>query len=254
MTQPELQTKGLVKRFGANTILDGIDFSLAKGEVAVILGPSGCGKSTFLRCLIGLETIDAGKVLLKGKPVTYAGTLRNGLGMVFQSYDLFPHLTVLENVTLAPVQVAGKTKVEAQKTAETLLKRVGLWEKRDFYPRELSGGQKQRVAIVRALAMNPSVMLFDEVTAALDPEMVHEVLQVILELADEGLSMVIVTHEMQFARSVADRIVFFDGGHIVEEGRPEEFFTHPRSERAREFLHTFDYERKTKVSADTDGR
>lgn len=227
MTQPELQTKGLVKRFGANTILDGIDFSLAKGEVAVILGPSGCGKSTFLRCLIGLETIDAGEVLLKGKPVTYAGTLRNGLGMVFQSYDLFPHLTVLENVTLAPVQVAGKTKVEAQKTAETLLKRVGLWEKRDFYPRELSGGQKQRVAIVRALAMNPSVMLFDEVTAALDPEMVHEVLQVILELADEGLSMVIVTHEMQFARSVADRIVFFDGGHIVEEGRPEEFFTHP---------------------------
>ena len=156
MTQPELQTKGLVKRFGANTILDGIDFSLAKGEVAVILGPSGCGKSTFLRCLIGLETIDAGEVLLKGKPVTYAGTLRNGLGMVFQSYDLFPHLTVLENVTLAPVQVAGKTKVEAQKTAETLLKRVGLWEKRDFYPRELSGGQKQRVAIVRALAMNPS--------------------------------------------------------------------------------------------------
>ena len=236
MTQPELQTKGLVKRFGANTILDGIDFSLAKGEVAVILGPSGCGKSTFLRCLIGLETIDAGEVLLKGKPVTYAGTLRNGLGMVFQSYDLFPHLTVLENVTLAPVQVAGKTKVEAQKTAETLLKRVGLWEKRDFYPRELSGGQKQRVAIVRALMMEPEVMLFDEPTSALDPEMVGEVLDVMKELAHTGMTMVVVTHEMGFAKEVANRVLFMDEGIILEQGSPAEIFTSPKSPRLKDFL------------------
>lgn len=250
MPRYELQTKGLVKRFGSSTILDGIDFSLAKGEVAVILGPSGCGKSTFLRCLIGLETIDAGEVLLKGEPLKYGSTLRNGLGMVFQSYDLFPHLTVMENVTLAPVQAAGMPKAQAEQKASQLLERVGLLEKRDFYPRQLSGGQKQRVAIVRALAMNPSVMLFDEVTAALDPEMVHEVLEVILELADSGLSMVIVTHEMQFARSVADRIIFLDGGRIVEESRPEEFFTNPKTQRAREFLHTFDYERKPKPSKD----
>ena len=244
MTEPQLQTRSLVKRFGTNTILDGIDFALNKGEVAVILGPSGCGKSTFLRCLIGLEAIDGGEIFLKGKPLGHDSTLRNGLGMVFQSYDLFPHLTVLENVTLAPIHVAGQSREEAEKTAQSLLTRVGLWEKRDFYPRQLSGGQKQRVAIVRALAMNPDVMLFDEVTAALDPEMVHEVLQVILELADEGLSMVIVTHEMQFARAVADRIVFLDEGKIIEETDPETFFTHPASQRARDFLPTFHYVRK----------
>jgi polar amino acid transport system ATP-binding protein len=209
-----------------------------------VVGPSGCGKSTFLRCLIGLEPIQKGEILLEGRPVRHDATLRSGIGMVFQSYDLFPHLTVMQNILLAPTKVAKADKAEAEKRAKALLERVGLWDKKDFYPRQLSGGQKQRVAIVRALAMNPEVMLFDEVTAALDPEMVREVLQVILELADEGLSMVIVTHEMQFARAVADRILFFDKGVIIEEAAPEEFFNHPKTERANEFLHTFSYERK----------
>lgn len=241
-----LQTRGLVKKFGDAVILNGIDFALHDKEVAVVLGPSGCGKSTFLRCLIGLEPIQAGEILLNGKPVRFGSTLRNGLGMVFQSYDLFPHLTVLENILLAPVHVAKRSREDALRQAEILLKRVRLWDKKDFYPRELSGGQKQRVAIVRALIMNPKVMLFDEVTASLDPEMVREVLEVILELADSGLSMVIVTHEMEFARAVADRVVFFDGGHIVEENTPEDFFTRPKTQRAFDFLHTFTYERKRK--------
>lgn len=238
-----LETRGLVKKFGDAVILNGIDFALHNKEVAVILGPSGCGKSTFLRCLIGLEPIQGGAIYLKGKKVEYGATLRNGIGMVFQSYDLFPHLTVLENILLAPTHVAGRSRADALEQAESLLKRVKLWDKRDFYPRQLSGGQKQRVAIVRALSMNPSVMLFDEVTASLDPEMVREVLEVILELADSGLSMVIVTHEMEFARAVADRVIFMDGGHIVEENTPEGFFTKPKTQRAFEFLHTFTYER-----------
>lgn len=198
-----LETRGLVKKFGDAVILNGIDFTLHDKEVAVILGPSGCGKSTFLRCLIGLEPIQGGNILLKGKPLEFGSTLRSGIGMVFQSYDLFPHLTVLENILLAPLHVAKRSREDALAQAETLLKRVKLWDKRDFYPRQLSGGQKQRAAIVRALSMNPSVMLFDEVTASLDPEMVREVLDVIVELADSGLSMVIVTHEMEFARAVA---------------------------------------------------
>lgn len=239
-----LETRGLVKKFGDAVILNGIDFSLHDKEVAVVLGPSGCGKSTFLRCLIGLEPIQGGVILLNGKEVSYGNTLRNGLGMVFQSYDLFPHLTVLENILLAPVHVAKRSRAQALVQAQQLLKRVRLWDKKDFYPRELSGGQKQRVAIVRALIMNPKVMLFDEVTASLDPEMVREVLEVILELADSGLSMVIVTHEMEFARAVADRIVFFDGGHIVEENTPQAFFTRPKTQRAYDFLHTFTYARK----------
>lgn len=240
----QLETRGLVKAFDNAVILNGIDFRLHKGEVVVVVGPSGCGKSTFLRCLIGLEPIQKGEILLEGRPVRHDATLRSGIGMVFQSYDLFPHLTVMQNILLAPTKVAKADKAEAEKRAKALLERVGLWDKKDFYPRQLSGGQKQRVAIVRALAMNPEVMLFDEVTAALDPEMVREVLQVILELADEGLSMVIVTHEMQFARAVADRILFFDKGVIIEEAAPEEFFNHPKTERANEFLHTFSYERK----------
>ena len=203
-----LETRGLVKKFGDAVILNGIDFTLHDKEVAVILGPSGCGKSTFLRCLIGLEPIQGGSILLKGKPLEFGSTLRSGIAQ-----------------------------------AETLLKRVKLWDKRDFYPRQLSGGQKQRAAIVRALSMNPSVMLFDEVTASLDPEMVREVLDVIVELADSGLSMVIVTHEMEFARAVADRIVFLENGHVVEENSPEAFFTTPKTKRAAEFLKTFTYTR-----------
>jgi polar amino acid transport system ATP-binding protein len=165
--------------------------------------------------------------------------MRQKIGMVFQSYDLFPHKTILQNITLAPIKVAGRTKADAEQEAETLLKRVGLWEKRDAYPRQLSGGQKQRVAIVRALCMHPEVMLFDEVTAALDPEMVREVLDVMLELASQGMTMVIVTHEMQFARAIADRVIFLEGGKIVEESVPEEFFTAPKTQRAKEFLQTF---------------
>ena len=238
-----LETRGLVKKFGDAVILNGIDFTLHDKEVAVILGPSGCGKSTFLRCLIGLEPIQGGSILLKGKPLEFGSTLRSGIGMVFQSYDLFPHLTVLENILLAPLHVAKRSREDALAQAETLLKRVKLWDKRDFYPRQLSGGQKQRAAIVRALSMNPSVMLFDEVTASLDPEMVREVLDVIVELADGGLSMVIVTHEMEFARAVADRIVFLENGHVVEENSPEAFFTTPKTKRAAEFLKTFTYTR-----------
>ena len=239
-----LETRGLVKKFGDAVILNGIDFTLHDKEVAVILGPSGCGKSTFLRCLIGLEPIQGGNILLKGKPLEFGSTLRSGIGMVFQSYDLFPHLTVLENILLAPpLHVAKRSREDALAQAETLLKRVKLWDKRDFYPRQLSGGQKQRAAIVRALSMNPSVMLFDEVTASLDPEMVREVLDVIVELADSGLSMVIVTHEMEFARAVADRIVFLENGHVVEENSPEAFFTTPKTKRAAEFLKTFTYTR-----------
>lgn len=241
-----IEVRGLVKKFGDAVVLNGIDFRLHPGEAAVILGPSGCGKSTFLRCLVGLEPLEAGEVLVAGRPADARGGARKGVGMVFQSYDLFPHLTVLENVLLAPLEVAKRSRAEVQAEAEALLRRVGLWEKRGAYPRELSGGQKQRVAIVRALAMKPEVMLFDEVTASLDPEMVREVLEVIVELADAGLSMVIVTHEMQFARAVADRILFFDGGRIVEEAPPEVFFTAPKAKRAADFLHSFEYNRRRK--------
>ena len=237
-----LETRGLVKKFGDAVILNGIDFTLHDKEVAVILGPSGCGKSTFLRCLIGLEPIQGGNILLKGKPLEFGSTLRSGIGMVFQSYDLFPHLTVLENILLAPLHVAKRSREDALAQAETLLKRVKLWDKRDFYPRQLSGGQKQRAAIVRALSMNPSVMLFDEVTASLDPEMVREVLDVILDLAAQGRTMIIVTHEMQFARAVADRIIFLEGGKIQEDETPDEFFEHPKTDRAKKFLNTFTFE------------
>jgi polar amino acid transport system ATP-binding protein len=243
MAEIQLQATGLVKSFGTETVLNGIDLAVHKGEVVVVLGPSGCGKSTLLRCLNGLEPINSGEILLDGEPITATGKnmsrMRQKIGMVFQSYDLFPHKTILQNVTLAPIKVAGRTKADAEQEAETLLKRVGLWEKRDAYPRQLSGGQKQRVAIVRALCMHPEVMLFDEVTAALDPEMVREVLDVMLELASQGMTMVIVTHEMQFARAIADRVIFLEGGSIVEQSAPEEFFTDPKTQRAKEFLQTF---------------
>ena len=243
----QLNARGIVKSFGEETVLNGIDLSVKKGEVVVVLGPSGCGKSTLLRCLNGLEQINSGEIFLDGEQITSTGKnmtrLRQKIGMVFQSYDLFPHKTIMDNVTLAPIKVQKRSKQEAEAEAETLLKRVGLWEKKDQYPRQLSGGQKQRVAIVRALCMHPEVMLFDEVTAALDPEMVREVLDVMLELAQQGLTMIIVTHEMQFARAIADRIIFLDGGVIVEETDPETFFTNPASPRAQQFLSTFSFEK-----------
>ena len=245
----QLQVSGLVKRFGTETVLNGIDLDVHKGEVVVVLGPSGCGKSTLLRCMNGLEPLTEGTIRLDGEEITTGGKkitrLRQKIGMVFQSYDLFPHKNIIDNLTLAPVKVQKRPKAEVEQDAEKLLKRVGLWEKRKAFPRELSGGQKQRVAIIRALCMNPEVMLFDEVTAALDPEMVREVLDVMLELAEQGMTMVIVTHEMQFARAIADRIIFLDRGHIVEEASPEEFFTSPKTQRARDFLQTFSYEKKS---------
>lgn len=244
----QLQVSGLVKQFGGETVLNGISLNVHKGEVVVVLGPSGCGKSTLLRCMNGLETPTAGKILLDGEEITSDGKkitrLRQKIGMVFQSYDLFPHKNIIDNITLAPVKVQKRPKSEVEQDAQKLLKRVGLWEKRKAFPRELSGGQKQRVAIVRALCMNPEVMLFDEVTAALDPEMVREVLDVMLELADQGMTMVIVTHEMQFARAISDRIIFLDHGKIVEDTAPERFFTDPKTQRAKEFLRTFSYEKR----------
>ncbi len=245
----QLKATGIIKKFGDDVVLNGIDLSVKRGEVVVVLGPSGCGKSTLLRCLNGLEQINGGEILLDGEAITSTGKnmtrMRQKIGMVFQSYDLFPHKTILDNITLAPIKVQKRSKAEAEAEAEKLLKRVGLWEKKDQFPRQLSGGQKQRVAIVRALCMHPEVMLFDEVTAALDPEMVREVLDVMLELAEQGLTMVIVTHEMQFARAIADRIMFLDGGKVVEEADPETFFTNPSSERAKQFLSTFSFDKHT---------
>ena len=212
----QLQVSNLKKQFGSETVLDGINLDIHKGEVVVVLGPSGCGKSTLLRCINGLETPTGGTVSVDGTEVTSSNKkitqIRQKIGMVFQSYDLFPHKNIMDNITLAPVKVQKRPRKEVEQDAERLLKRVGLWEKRKAFPRELSGGQKQRVAIVRALCMKPEVMLFDEVTAALDPEMVREVLEVMLELADRGMTMIIVTHEMQFARAIADRIIFLDAG------------------------------------------
>ncbi len=241
-----LSVNGLCKRFGDNTILEDVSFQVKKGEVVVVVGPSGCGKSTLLRCLNALEPIQGGEIRLNGEIVDSSAKdltqLRQRIGMVFQSYELFPHLSVLNNILIAPVQVQKRKKEAVTEEALALLERVGLKEKRDAYPRELSGGQKQRVAIVRALCMHPEMLLFDEVTAALDPEMVREVLDVILDLAREGKTMIIVTHEMQFARAIADRVLFIDNGGIVEEGSPADFFDHPRTERAKKFLHTFTYE------------
>ncbi|WP_104629312.1 amino acid ABC transporter ATP-binding protein [Helicobacter bizzozeronii] len=239
-----LQTIQLEKRYGDHAVLKGIDFSLSKGEAVVILGPSGCGKSSFLRCLNGLEEIQGGQILFNGEQIAHSKDwtkVRQKIGMVFQNYELFPHLSVLQNILLAPLKVQKRAKEEVTQQAQALLKRVGLEHKMQAHPRELSGGQKQRVAIVRALCMQPEVMLFDEVTASLDPEMVKEVLEVILELASEGMSMVIVTHEMKFARKVAHRIVFFDQGVVVEENSPQGFFENPQSERAQKFLEIFNF-------------
>lgn len=241
-----LRISGLTKKYGDVTALEGIDLDIREGEVTVILGPSGCGKSTLLRCMNGLETIAQGQIEFDGRVITAEGTkwpeIRQKIGMVFQSYELFPHMTILENILLGPLKVQKRERAEAQQQAETLLDRVGLLHRKDSYPRELSGGQKQRVAIVRALCMKPQLMLFDEVTAALDPEMVREVLDVMLELAKQGMTMAIVTHEMEFARAVADRIIFIDEGKITEISTPEEFFTHPKTERAQRFLNIFHFE------------
>lgn len=231
----------------AGGILKGVSLSVERGEVVVILGPSGCGKSTLLRCINGLESIQGGTISLDGEVISNRTKemylIRQKVGMVFQSYDLFPHMTVLQNILLGPMKAQKRSRNEVESEAEALLKRVGLYEKKDAYPRQLSGGQKQRVAIVRALCMHPQVMLFDEVTAALDPEMVREVLDVMIELAKEGQTMLIVTHQLEFARAVADKIVFIDDGLIVEEDTPEQFFNNPKTERARKFLSAFMFDR-----------
>ena len=236
----------LSKAFGDLKVLTNISTQIRKGDVVCVIGPSGSGKSTFLRCMNLLETPTGGHIYFEGTDITDPKTnidkLRQKMGMVFQQFNLFPHMTILDNMTLAPMKLLGRPKDEAETEALKLLERVGLLERKDAYPRQLSGGQKQRVAIVRALIMKPEIMLFDEVTAALDPEMVREVLDVMLELAKSGSTMMIVTHEMQFARAVADKIVFLDGGEIVETGAPEEFFNRPKTERARRFLHTFTFD------------
>ena len=240
-----LRIENLKKSYGDLLILDDISLTVNAGEVIVIIGPSGCGKSTFLRCLNGLEEIQEGKVILHDEvinPVTKnIQKSRQKIGMVFQNYDLFPHKNILQNLILAPGVVQKRKKNEAIEEAVKLLQRVGLENKKDNYPRQLSGGQKQRAAIARALIMKPEILLLDEITAALDPEMVREVLQVVLDLAKEGRTMVIVTHEMEFAKAVADRIIFMDGGKIIEEGAPAEFFTSPKTDRAKKFLASFNY-------------
>ena len=229
------------KRAGIkNEVLKGINEHIEKGEVVVVIGPSGSGKSTFLRCLNLLEVPTSGEIIFEGKNITDKkvdiNKIREKMGMVFQQFNLFPHKTVLENLTLAPIQVLGMEQEAANQKALELLKRVGLSDKKDVYPNKLSGGQKQRVAIARALCLGPEVMLFDEPTSALDPEMVIEVLEVMQELAKEGMTMVVVTHEMGFARTVGDRVIFLENGKIIEEAKSEDFFTHPKSERAKDFL------------------
>ena len=241
-----IQVKDLKKAFGTNQVLDGITTDICQGEVVAVIGPSGSGKSTFLRSLNLLEVPTGGQILFEGTDITDPkvdiNRHRQKIGMVFQQFNLFPHKTVKQNIMLAPVELKLMTKDEASKKADELLARVGLPDKANAYPDMLSGGQKQRIAIARSLAMNPDVMLFDEPTSALDPEMVREVLQVVLELAKTGMTMLIVTHEMEFARSVADRVIFMDKGNIVEENTPEQFFDNPETDRAKQFLNSFHYE------------
>jgi polar amino acid transport system ATP-binding protein len=234
-----LAVQGLVKSFGKHTVLKGIDLTVGEHEVVALIGASGSGKSTLLRCINLLEPIDTGRIFLAGAEITRprnVNDVRRRIGIVFQAYNLFPHMSVLRNVTLAPRDVLGLSRAEAQERATSLLDRFGLADKRDEYPDRLSGGQQQRVAIVRALAMQPELMLFDEVTSALDPELVAEVLQVIGELAAGGMTMIIATHEMSFARDIANRVCFLDGGTIIEEGTPEQIFTAPREPRTQQFL------------------
>jgi polar amino acid transport system ATP-binding protein len=248
MTEPMVKLQGICKRFGKLEVLKGVDIEIGRGEVVCVLGPSGSGKSTLLRCVNLLEPPEEGEVFIEGHDICKgpgSGTgeesweldfVRQRVGIVFQQFNLFPHKTALENVTLAQEQVLGRSKQEAQAKATELLERVGLGDQLSQYPETLSGGQQQRVAIARALAMDPHVMLFDEVTSALDPELVKEVLDVMRELAEEGMTMMVVTHEIGFAREVADRVIFMDGGVIVEEGPPAEVLESPREERTRQFL------------------
>ena len=240
MTESKIKVTDLKKSFGENHVLKGIDIEIDAGEVVCVIGPSGSGKSTFLRCLNRLEEATEGQILVDGDSITDSKAnvdrIRRHMGMVFQQFNLFPHMSVLDNLTFAPVQLKLKTREEAEAKAKQLLARVGLAEKVDAMPRSLSGGQQQRVAIARALAMEPDIMLFDEPTSALDPEMVCEVLDVMRELAREGMTMVVVTHEMGFAHDVADRVVFVDGGVIQEQGTPEEVLDNPQNPRTRSFL------------------
>ena len=240
-----LEVKDMVKAYDGDPIFDGFSMDVETGDVVAVLGPSGCGKSTLLRCINGLEKIQGGDILLKGESVVKREKdmpdVRKKIGMVFQSYELFGHMKVLDNLTLGPVKAKGEDKAEAEKRALALLDRVGLKDKADSYPRSLSGGQQQRVAILRAMLMDPELFLFDEVTAALDPEMVQEVLALVGELAKEGKTMLIVTHEMEFARKVANRILFIEEGRIVEDTNPETFFERPETERSRQFLEGLHY-------------
>ena len=235
-----IKIRNLHKSFGDLEVLKGIDLEIKKGEIVTIVGPSGSGKSTVLRCMNLLEVPTTGQIIFEGTDITdkkvNIDEVRQRIGMVFQNFNLFPNMTVLDNITLAPMRLKKLSKEEANKKAEGLLDRVGLLDKKDSYPSQLSGGQKQRIAIARALAMEPDMMLFDEPTSALDPEMVKEVLDVIKELAEEGMTMAIVTHEMGFAKEVADRLLFVDGGKIIEDDKPEVVFEYPKNERAREFF------------------
>ena len=246
MAEELLKIEHLTKKFEDNMILDDVSLTVHRGEVIVVVGPSGCGKSTMLRCINALEPTQGGSIEIEGQQISQSSKnltqLRQKIGMVFQSYELFPHLTVLNNILLAPAKVQKRDKEEVKKEALELLERVGLKDKANSFPRQLSGGQKQRVAIVRALCMHPEILLFDEVTAALDPEMVREVLDVMLQLAEQGKTMLIVTHEMQFARAIAYRVIFLEGGKIVEDSDPETFFDHPKTERAKQFLNVFTFE------------
>lgn len=235
-----IRVEGVTKRFGKTAALDNVNQHISKGEVVVVIGPSGSGKSTFLRCLNMLEEPTEGKVFFEGNDITDPATninlLRRKMGMVFQQFNLFPHMTIMKNLTLAPMKLLGKSKEDAEAKAHELLKRVGLDDRADAYPTQLSGGQKQRIAIVRALCMEPDVMLFDEPTSALDPEMVGEVLEVMRQLASEEMTMVVVTHEMGFAKEVATRVIFMESGRVLEENNPKDFFENPKSDRLKEFL------------------
>ena len=240
-----LRVENVVKGFDGQDVLRGVSLSLEEGKVVVVVGPSGCGKSTLLRCINGLEAIDGGRILLDGEVISGRGKamhlVRQQVGMVFQSYDLFPHMNVMENVLLGPTRALRRPRAQVREEALALLERVGLSGKEEALPRTLSGGQKQRVAIVRAMLMHPRLLLLDEITAALDPEMVSEVLNVVIDLAGDGMTMAIVTHEMRFAEAVADEIVFMSEGQIVEQAPPEAFFHHPQTERAARFLQSFSY-------------
>lgn len=235
-----IKVENLHKHFGKLEVLKGIDYEIHEKEVVCVIGPSGSGKSTFLRCMNLLEEVTDGAIYIEGTkindPKANINDIRTEVGMVFQQFNLFPHMSVIDNITMAPMQIRKMNKKDAEKLALELLEKVGLREKADNYPQQLSGGQQQRVAIARALAMKPKIMLFDEPTSALDPEMVKEVLEVMKNLAKEGMTMVVVTHEMGFAREVSDRVLFMDGGYIVEEGQPEQIFDHPQNERTKAFL------------------